>query len=111
MSTLTDTACTAAYVGGEIIVRLESGRELRFPVAANPRLACGTTAQLSHIVISPFGLHWPDLDEDLSFCGLLEGNHGQHAKHGTSSFVLEELPETEGKKYPSHKGNLSENVA
>ena len=27
--------------------------------------------------VSPFGLHWPDLDEDLSFRGLLEGDYGQ----------------------------------
>jgi predicted nucleotidyltransferase len=27
-----------------------------------------------------FGLHWPDLDEDLSFRGILAGNHGQHQK-------------------------------
>jgi hypothetical protein len=32
------------------------------------------------IEISPFGLDWPDLDEDLSFHGLLEGNHGQFQK-------------------------------
>ena len=93
MSTLTDTACTAAYVGGEIIVRLESGRELRFPVAANPRLACGTPAQLSQIELSPFGLHWPDLDEDLSLRGLLEGNHGQR-KNATPT-----APQVEGDEF------------
>ncbi len=92
MNTLTDTARTVASVGGEIIVLMESGREIRFPVADNPRLARGTPAQLSHIEISPFGLHWPDLDEDLSFRGLLEGNHGQRSKHGESCVVREEPP-------------------
>jgi hypothetical protein len=92
MNTLIDTARTAACVGGEIIVRLESGRELRFPVAANPRLACGTAAQLNHIEISPFGLHWPDLDEDLSIRGLLEGNHGQRIQPAESCIVREEPP-------------------
>ena len=77
MNTLTDTARTAAYVGGEIILTMEGGREIRFPVADNPRLARGTAAQLNNIEIFPFGLHWPDLDEDLSFRGLIEGNHGQ----------------------------------
>ena len=92
MNTLTDTARTAAFLGGEIIAHMESGREIRFPVADNPRLACGTTAQLAHIEISPFGLHWPDLDEDLSFLGLLEGNHGQRKKSGESCVVREEPP-------------------
>ena len=92
MSTLTDTARTAAFSSGEIIVLMESGREIRFPVADNPRLARGTPAQLGHIEISPFGLHWPDLDEDLSFRGLLEGNHGQRTKCDESSIVREAPP-------------------
>ena len=65
---------------GFITVRMESGAEIRFPVARNPRLACGTPRQLNHIEISPFGLHWPELDEDLSFRGLIEGDHGQFQK-------------------------------
>jgi hypothetical protein len=40
----------------------------------------GTPAQLNNIEISPFGIHWPDLDEDLSFEGLLRGDFGQHQK-------------------------------
>lgn len=77
MNTLADIAVAAAHVNGEIVVRMESGAEIRFPVADNPRLARGTPRQLNRIEISPFGLHWPELDEDLSFRGLLEGNHGQ----------------------------------
>ena len=77
MNTLVDTARSAAHVNGEIVARMENGAEIRFPVAQNPRLARGTHRQLNHIEISPFGLHWPDLDEDLSFRGLLEGDYGQ----------------------------------
>ncbi|HEV2437215.1 MAG TPA: DUF2442 domain-containing protein [Verrucomicrobiae bacterium] len=80
MNTLVDKARSAAHVNGEIIVRMESGAEIRFPVAQNPRLANGTHQQLNRIEISPFGLHWPELDEDLWFRGLLEGNHGQFPK-------------------------------
>jgi hypothetical protein len=67
------------------VVAMESGSEIRFPVADNPRLSRGTPAQLNRIEISPFGLHWPDLDEDLSFRGLLLGDHGQHQKGEPSS--------------------------
>jgi len=77
MNTLTDRACSAAHVAGWIVIRMESGTEIRFPAVENPRLAVGTPEQLNHIEISPFGVHWPDLDEDLSFDGLLNGNHGQ----------------------------------
>lgn len=56
---------------------MQSGAEIRFPVAENPRLAPGSPSQLNHIEVSPFGLHWPELDEDLSFRGLLQGDYGQ----------------------------------
>ena len=65
---------------GQIIITLASGNEIRFPVAANPRLAKGTEAQLNRVEISPYGIHWPDLDEDLSFEGFLKGDHGQGAR-------------------------------
>jgi hypothetical protein len=77
MSTLVDTLKSAVYQDGHIVIIMESGVEIRFPVAGNPRLAKGTPEQLNHIEVSPFGLHWPDLDEDLSFRGLLEGDYGQ----------------------------------
>jgi hypothetical protein len=77
MNILTDSARSAVFRDGEILVTMESGTEIRFPVAVNPRLARGTAAQLSHIELSPYGIHWPDLDEDLSFRGLLRGDYGQ----------------------------------
>ena len=81
MSTLTDIARSAGFHEGFIVIVMQSGVELRFPVAANPRLAKGTAAQLNHIEVSPFGLHWPDLDEDLSLRGIAEGNYGQAWDH------------------------------
>ncbi len=80
MNTLVDKARSAAHVSGKIIVRMGSGAVIRFPVAQNPRLARGTHQQLNRIEISPFGLHWPELNEDLSFRGLLEGDYGQFQK-------------------------------
>jgi len=77
MSTLVDTVTTVLHQAGQIIVSMESGVEIRFPVAGNARLAKGTPQQLNHVDVSPYGLHWPDLDEDLSFRGLLEGDYGQ----------------------------------
>ncbi|HEY3325471.1 MAG TPA: DUF2442 domain-containing protein [Planctomycetota bacterium] len=77
MSTLVDTVKSARYKQGHIVVAMESGVEIRFPVAKNPRLSHGTHVQLNHIEVSPYGLHWPDLDEDLSFRGLLQGDYGQ----------------------------------
>lgn len=77
MSTLVDSAKRAYSDGRHVIIEMESGIEVKFPVGENPRLATGTLQQLNRIEISPFGLHWPDLDEDLSFRGILHGNYGQ----------------------------------
>lgn len=79
MRTLVDTAIEATHKKGYIVIRMESGVEIRFPVRKNKRLARGTDKQLNNIEVSPYGLHWPDLDEDLSFKGLLQGDYGQFA--------------------------------
>ncbi|GJL54627.1 MAG: hypothetical protein NPIRA02_17590 [Nitrospirales bacterium] len=82
MSTLIDIPRTACFKDGEIVIVMESGAELRFPVSESPRLAKGNSKQLNHIELSPFGIHWPDLDEDLSFRGIAEGDYGQsRTKH------------------------------
>ncbi len=64
---------TAHYEGGYVTVRIAGTFEIRFPITASPRLAKGTETQLKNIEVSPFGLHWPELDEHLSFKGLLKG--------------------------------------
>ena len=84
MSTLVEIVQSAAYRDGFIVVTLKSGVEIRFPIAKNPRLAEGTDEQLNNIEISPFGLHWPDLNEDLSFRGIMDGDYGQYQKAPTS---------------------------
>jgi hypothetical protein len=77
MNILTDKARSAVFQDGQMIIAMESGAEIRFPVAENPRLARGTPEQLNRVELSPFGIHWPLLDEDLSIRGLLAGDFGQ----------------------------------
>ena len=77
MSTFFDTARAAHHADGYIVVTMETCAEIRISVMDNPRLSKGNAEQLGLIEISPFGLHWPALDEDLSFRGLLAGDHGQ----------------------------------
>jgi len=69
----------AAFVeNGFVCIRLEDGREIRFPASKNRRLRSATAAQLANIelICNGTGLHWPDLDEDLSVLGILEGRFG-----------------------------------
>jgi hypothetical protein len=71
-------ATKAFYENGCICIRLEDEREIRFPVSKNRRLRNATPEQLGNIelICDGTGLHWPDLDEDLSVLGVIEGRFG-----------------------------------
>ncbi len=77
MNTLIDTPKKASCSDGVVEITMSSGDQLRFPIADNPRLSRGTQAELSDIELSAFGIHWPQLDEDLSIWGIAAGDHGQ----------------------------------
>ena len=50
-----------------------------FPSSAYARLSGGTSQQLADIELSPFGLHWPQLDEDLAIRALRREHEGEEA--------------------------------
>ena len=79
MNTLVNSSVTARHENGYIIIQMAGGVEIKFPISLNRRLAGGTHEQLNNIEVSPLGLHWPDLDEDLSLKGLADGDYGQYA--------------------------------
>ena len=56
-------------------VDLEDGRTITAPIGWYPRLAYGTPAERANFQISGarYGIHWPDLDEDIGVEGLLLG--------------------------------------
>lgn len=54
-------------------VTLTDGRILGVPLAWFPRLLHATPADRDAVTLSPFGLHWETLDEDISVAGLLAG--------------------------------------
>lgn len=63
-------------------VRLEDGRRLWVPYQWFPRLATATSQQRAHweLIGDGVGLHWPELDEDLSVDGLLSGTAGNRIR-------------------------------
>jgi Protein of unknown function (DUF2442) len=54
-------------------VDLSDGRTLGMPLAYYPRLLGAPTELLEEVELSPSGLHWDTLDEDLSIAGMLAG--------------------------------------
>jgi hypothetical protein len=54
-------------------VDLEDGRTLGIPLVWFPRLLRATPEQRRDFFLSPSGLHWDEIDEDISIAGLLAG--------------------------------------
>ena len=76
MNTLIDTPASVRHSGGEMIVTMSSGFEFSFSCSDYPRLAAASSDERSNVELTPLGIHWPDVDEDLSIAGLLR----DHAK-------------------------------
>lgn len=64
-----------AVTDDELLVVLADGRRLATPLTWFPRLLNATPEQRSNFEIlgDGVGIHWPDVDEDLSAEGLLRG--------------------------------------
>ncbi len=65
----------AWYENGLVCLLLSDRKEIRFPVDLNRKLRNASIDQLKNveIICNGTGLHWPDLDEDLSVSGIIEG--------------------------------------
>lgn len=61
----------------DMIVSLVDGRKVTVPLVWFPRLSKATRSQLEKYKLlgDGEGIHWPDIDEDLSVAGLLRGSH------------------------------------
>jgi len=66
-----DVRCT----DDELIVSIADGRTISVPLVWYPRLLAASPEQRSHwqLAGAGFGIHWPEIDEDLSTEGLLAG--------------------------------------
>jgi len=73
------TADKAWYDDGMIYMILSDKKEIRFPVSLNEKLRNASQLQINNIgiICAGTGLNWPDLDEDLSVTGILEGRYGK----------------------------------
>jgi hypothetical protein len=72
MTTLT-RATVVRFDDAQMWVELDDSRTLGIPLAWFPRLLHGAPALREKVTISAIGLHWEELDEDISIAGLLAG--------------------------------------
>ncbi|MEO8682194.1 MAG: DUF2442 domain-containing protein [Vicinamibacterales bacterium] len=75
LATETAEAKHVRVTGGLLVVELRDGRTVSVPVTWYPRLVEGRPAERRNwkLIGLGTGIHWPDLDEDISVEGLLLG--------------------------------------
>jgi hypothetical protein len=71
--TTSASATAVRFDEAQMWVDLEDGRTLGVPLVWFPRLLAGTPEQRTAFFLSPSGIHWDELDEDISIAGLLAG--------------------------------------
>lgn len=72
---MTTSASPLRFDDDSMWVHLDDERVLSVPLAWFPRLLAASPDQRARYAFSPRGIHWDDLDGDISIAGLLAG-HG-----------------------------------
>jgi hypothetical protein len=93
-ATLTEPRIVSVTVTDEAIVaHLTDGRIVSVPLAWSWRLMDATPEQRAHweIIGDGQGVHWPDVDEDISVEGMLKGVPAKRPSRTESRIPLKEL--------------------
>ena len=83
-----DVRVRAVTIDADVLsVALMDGRTISVPLAWYPRLLAGTPEQRAvwEMAGGGYGIHWPELDEDLSTEGLLAGARAPRGSEGWRS--------------------------
>lgn len=72
-----------------LVVDLDDGRTVSVPLAWYPRLAHGSATERAHWrwIGRGEGIHWPDLDEDISVDGLLAGHRSGESQRSFARWL------------------------
>ncbi len=72
-----------------LAVDLTDGRSIAVPLAWFPRLAHGSPAERSKwsLIAGGEGIHWPDLDEDISVASLLAGRNSGETRESLQRWL------------------------
>ena len=78
-----------SFSESSMTVRLDDGRALSIPLAWYPRLLHGTPAERAkfELIGDGEGIHWPELDEDISVEGLLAGRRSAESDQSLSQWL------------------------
>jgi hypothetical protein len=72
-----------------LTVELVDGRSVSVPLLWYPRLVAATPAERenSRLIGRGEGIHWPDLDEDISVAGLLAGRRSGESQRSLKRWL------------------------
>jgi hypothetical protein len=72
-----------------LVVDLDDGRTITVPLAWFPRLSHGTAFERAnwHLIAGGEGIHWPELDEDISVASLLSGGRSGETQESFRSWL------------------------
>jgi len=85
------TALEVRVTDDTLSVDLTDGRSLAVPLAWYPRLSHATPAERANwrLIGSGEGIHWPDLDEDVSVEGLLAGRRSGESQESLGRWLAQ----------------------
>lgn len=86
-------ALNVSVTDDSIIIDLEDGRTVTAPLAWYPRLQHGTEKERRHwrLIGHGEGIHWPELDEDVSVENILYGKHSQESQHSLKKWLSQKM--------------------
>ena len=73
----------------ELIVELSDGRTIAIPLAWYPRLMYATKRERNRweLIANGVGIHWHDIDEDISVEGIILGKPSYESQHSFSEWL------------------------
>jgi hypothetical protein len=88
-------AISVTVTDDTLSVDLEDGRTISVPIIWYPRLAHGSPDERANFQISTagYGIHWPDLDEDIGVEGLLLGKKSTESPSSLERWLGTRQPE------------------
>jgi len=88
------TAESITVTDDTLSVDLSDGRTISVPLAWYPRLAHGTAKERKNwrIIGKGYGIHWEDLDEDISVENLLLGQPSGESQSSFQKWLLSRRP-------------------
>ena len=97
------SAVRARIVDDAVVIDLSDGRTVTAPLAWYPRLLHGTARERRHwrLIGGGEGVHWPDLDEDLSVEGLLAGRPSAESQASFKKWLEARRPQANKRMQPA----------